>query len=123
VTLHAHAALEQHYRTQARQNDPVAIAEAIYHAHHGDRTRGISEWITVFEAALQGSAYALCQSLLAIRNEMTIDTDFQLGQVSLCEGTYWYHLARYDIARQEYQEGIAAYDTALLRAPDDVQVP
>ncbi len=43
----------------------------------------------------------------------------KLGEVSLCEGDYFLHLAQYEKARQEFTEAITAYDRALEQAPDN----
>jgi hypothetical protein len=40
----------------------------------------------VFEQALQRSRYEQCRSLLEVRNELSIQSDFQLGRVSRAEG-------------------------------------
>jgi len=110
----AHEFLEQYYREQGN------IAEAIYHANRLDWERGVKEWVEVFDKALEQSRYQLCRSLQDIRNKLIIESDFQLGSVSQSEGDYFAQLAQHRNAKQEYLEAIAAYNTALLLAPDDV---
>jgi len=110
----AHEFLEQYYREQGN------IAEAIYHANRLDWERGVNEWVEVFDKALKQSRYQLCRSLQDIRNELIVESDFQLGNISRLEGDYFAELAQHGNAKQEYLEAIAAYNTALQLAPDDV---
>jgi len=118
----AHEVLEHYYRAKAATGDTAAGAEAIYHANHLDWTRGVQEWSEVFKIALDHSDYEHCRVLLAVRNVLTVGTEMKLGEVSLCEGDYFLHLAQYEKARQEFTEAITAYDRALERAPDDVRI-
>jgi tetratricopeptide (TPR) repeat protein len=116
ITRRAHEVLEQHYRERGE------VAEAIYHANRLDWLRGVMEWTGIFAQALQLSRYEQCRTLLEVRSELSIQSDFQLGDVSLYEGIYFTQLARYAEAEQEYLEAIAAYDKALTLAPDYVCV-
>jgi tetratricopeptide (TPR) repeat protein len=116
ITRRAHEVLEQHYRERGE------VAEAIYHANRLDWLRGVMKWIGVFAQALQLSRYEQCRTLLEVRSELSIQSDFQLGDVSLYEGIYFTQLARYAEAEQEYLEAIAAYDKSLTLAPDYVCV-
>jgi tetratricopeptide (TPR) repeat protein len=115
----AHEVLEHYYRAKATTGDTAAGAEAIYHAHHLDWARGVQEWSEVFKTALDHSDYEHCRVLLAVRNVLTVGTEMKLGEVSLCEGDYFLHLAQYEKARQEFTEAITAYDRALEQAPDN----
>ncbi len=118
----AHAALEQYHRDRAEAGDTAVIAEAIYHANRLDWERGVGEWVEVFDQALQLSRYGLCGVLLEVRSELRIHSSLMHGRVSQSEGEYFAVLARYNEARREYEEAIEAYDAALDRAPDDVEV-
>jgi tetratricopeptide (TPR) repeat protein len=111
--------LEHYYRAKAATGDTAAGAEAIYHANHLDWARGVQEWCEVFKTALDHSDYEHCRVLLAVRNILTVGTEVKLGEVSLCEGEYFLHLAQYEKARQEFTEAITAYDRALEQAPDN----
>lgn len=122
VVRRADEVMEKYYRELAQAGDEEAIAEAIYHANQLDWQRGVVEWEKVFDSALEMSRYKLCDALLDVRSEMSIKSDFHLGGVSQSEGDYFLSLARYDTARREYLEAIAAYDKALTLAPDDVEV-
>jgi tetratricopeptide (TPR) repeat protein len=114
-TRRAHEVLEQHYRELGN------AAEAIYHANRLDWLRGVKEWVTVFEEALRLSRYGECESLLAVRSELWIKSDFWLGRISQSEGDYYARLARYAEAKQEYLEAVAAYDRQIIIiiTPDD----
>jgi hypothetical protein len=115
----AHEVLEHYYRAKAATGDTAAGAEAIYHANHLDWARGVQEWCEVFKTALDHSDYEHCRVLLAVRNVLTVGTEMKLGEVSLCEGDYFFYLAQYEKARQEFTEAITAYDRALEQAPDN----
>jgi tetratricopeptide (TPR) repeat protein len=112
-TRRAHEVLEGYYRELGN------AAEAIFHANRLDWERGVDEWVTVFEEALELSRYGECESLLAVRGELWIKSDFGLGRISQSEGNYYAQLARYAEAKQEYLEAVAAYDRELILTPDD----
>ena len=112
-TRRAHEVLERYYRELGN------VAEAIYHANRLDWQRGVDEWVKVFEEASRLSRYAECESLLAVRSELWIKSDFLLGIISESEGDYYAELARYAEAKQEYLEAVAAYDRELILTPDD----
>lgn len=113
ITRRTHEVLEQHYREQGE------VAEAIYHANRLDWERGVEEWGEVFDNALQQSRYQQCRTLLEVRGELLIQSDFQLGMVSKSEGDYLAQLALYAEAKQEYLEAISACDRELESAPND----
>jgi hypothetical protein len=71
-TRRAHEVLEGYYRELGN------AAEAIYHANRLDWERGVDEWVTVFEEASRLSRYGECESLLAVRSELWIKSDFGL---------------------------------------------
>ncbi|BAY47776.1 TPR repeat protein [Scytonema sp. HK-05] len=114
-TIHqqAHTELETYYRQLGE------VAEAIYHANRLDWQRGVDEWVEKFEEALEQSRYEQCRSLLEVRNELIIQSNFQVGRVSGAEGDYFVTLSLYQEAEQEYLEAIAAYDLQLRLTPDD----
>ena len=114
-TIHqqAHTELETYYRQIGE------VAEAIYHANRLDWQRGVDEWVEKFEEALKQSRYEQCRSLLEVRNELIIQSNFQVGDVSCAEGDYFVTLSQYEQAEQEYLEAIAAYDLQLRLTPDD----
>ena len=112
-TRRAHEVLEGYYGELGN------AAEAIYHANRLDWQRGVKEWVEVFEKALRLSRYGECESLLAVRSELWIKSDFWLGRISKSEGDYYAQLARYAEAKQEYLETVAAYDRELILTPDD----
>ncbi|MEG3897684.1 MULTISPECIES: hypothetical protein [unclassified Microcoleus] len=113
-TRRAHEVLEGHYREVGN------AAEAIFHANRLDWQRGVEEWKEVFDEALRKSRYKECEALLEVRDELWIKSDYWLGRVSRSEGNYYAWLARYVEAKQEYLEAVAAYNSALLIAPDDI---
>ncbi|MEG4802954.1 hypothetical protein QUB63_26760 [Microcoleus sp. ARI1-B5] len=113
-TRRSHEVLEGHYR------EVGDAAEAIFHANRLDWQRGVEEWKEVFDEALRKSRYKECEALLEVRDELWIKSDYWLGRVSRSEGNYYAWLARYVEARQEYLEAVAAYNSALLIAPDDI---
>jgi tetratricopeptide (TPR) repeat protein len=113
-TRRAHEVLEQHYRELGN------AAEAIYHANRLDWLRGVDEWVEVFEEALEKSRYGECESLLGVRSELWIKSDFRLGRISKSEGDYYAQLARHVEAKQEYLEAVAAYDRQIMLTPDDI---
>jgi tetratricopeptide (TPR) repeat protein len=117
-TVRANEVLEEYFRE--RQGEIEAVAEAIYHANQREWEKGVDEWIEVFNSALEKSVYMLCRALLGVRNDLTVETSFELGRLSLSEGDYFMTLARYKEAKGEYREAISAYDDALKLAPDDV---
>jgi tetratricopeptide (TPR) repeat protein len=112
-TRRAHEVLEGHYRELGD------AAEAIFHANRLDWLRGVKEWQDVFHKALVKSRFGKCKSLLGVREELWIKSDYWLGGVSRSEGDYYDDLARYAEAKQEYLEAVAAYDRELIITPDD----
>ncbi|XZN96561.1 MAG: tetratricopeptide repeat protein [Microcoleus sp.] len=112
-TRRAHEFLEGHYR------EVGDAAEAIFHANRLDWQRGVKEWEEVFNEALNKSRYGECKSLLGVREELWIKSDYLLGLISRAEGFYYTVLARYAEGKQEYLEAVAAYDRALITNPDD----
>jgi tetratricopeptide (TPR) repeat protein len=112
-TRRAHEVLEGHYRELGD------AAEAIFHANRLDWERGVDEWDEVFNEALELSRYGECESLLGVRDELWIKSDFRLGGISCAEGRYYAQLARYIEAKQEYLEAVAAYDRRLILTPED----
>jgi tetratricopeptide (TPR) repeat protein len=112
-TRRVHEFLERYYRELGN------AAEAIYHANRLDWQRGAKEWGKVFEEALELSRYGECESLLAVRSELWIKSDFRLGIISQLEGDYYAHLARYAEAKQEYLEAVTACDRQIIITPDD----
>jgi tetratricopeptide (TPR) repeat protein len=113
-TRRAHEVLEGYYRELRN------AAEAIYHANRLDWQRGVDEWVTVFEEASRLSHYGECESLLGVRSELWIKSDFQLGRISQGEGNYYAQLARYVEAKQEYLEAVGAYDRQIMLTPYDI---
>ncbi|WP_228060947.1 MULTISPECIES: tetratricopeptide repeat protein [unclassified Coleofasciculus] len=116
ITRCAHEVLEQHYRERGE------VAEAIYHANRLDWERGVKEWVRQFDQVLQQSRYQQCRTLLEVRSEMLIQSNFRLGIISQFEGDYFERVARHDEAQQEYLEAIAAYDQALNNVDNTFQV-
>jgi Flp pilus assembly protein TadD len=114
TTRQAHEVLEKYYREQGE------IAEAIYHANRLDWQRGVNEWVDEFDETLKLSRYDECRVLLEIRNELVIQSDFQLGRVSRAEGDYFTTLAQHQQAKKEYLEAVESYNQALNGAPDDI---
>jgi tetratricopeptide (TPR) repeat protein len=112
-TRRAHEVLERYYRELGN------VAEAIYHANRLDWGLGVDEWVEVFEEALEKSRYGECESLLGVRSELWIKSDFELGRISQLEGYYYAQLARYAEAKQEYLEAVTAYDRQIILTPDD----
>ncbi len=112
-TRRAHEVLEGHYRELGN------AAEAIFHANRLDWERGVDEWVEVFEEALEKSRYGEGESLLGVRSELWIKSDFRLGRISESEGDYYADLAKYAEAEQEYLEAVAAYDRELIITPDN----
>ncbi|WP_341731410.1 hypothetical protein [Microcoleus sp. EPA2] len=113
-TRRAHKFLERHYW------EVGDMAESIFHANRLDWERGASQWEQVFNGVLNKSRYEVCKSLLGVREELWIKSDYLLGLISRAEGFYYYLLARYAEAKQEYLEAVAAYDRALITNPDDL---
>ncbi|WP_373534281.1 hypothetical protein [Microcoleus sp.] len=116
-TRRAHEVLEGHYREVGDG------AEAIFHANRLDWERGVKEWEEVFDKALELSRYRECESLLGVRDELWIKSDFWVGEISLSEGDYYARLDRYVEAKQEYFEAVAAYNRELILTPDNNEVP
>jgi tetratricopeptide (TPR) repeat protein len=112
-TRRAHEVLEGYYRELGN------AAEAIFHANRLDWLRGVDEWVEVFDEALRLSHYGECESLLAVRSELWIKSDFRLGRISQSEGDYYAQFARYAEAKQEYLEAVGYYDRQIIITPDD----
>src|SRR4028118_1045581 len=113
-TRRSHEVLEGYYRELGN------AAEAIFHANRLDWLRGVKEWEKVFEEALELSRYGECESLLAVRSELWIKSDFGLGRISQLEVEYYAHLARYAEAQQEYLEAVTACDDGqIIIIPDE----
>lgn len=114
TTQQAHEVLLQHYYEQDQ------LAEAIYHLNRLDWGGGIEMWVEVFDEVMRYSHYDLCRTLLEVRNDLFIHSDFYLGYISGLEGQYFANLSQYQEALQKYQESIRAYDEALHQDPDDI---
>jgi tetratricopeptide (TPR) repeat protein len=112
-TRRAHEVLERYYRELGN------VAEAIYHANRLDWERGVKEWVEVFEEASRLSHYGECESLLAVRSELWIKSDFRLGRISQSEGDFYAQFARYAEAKQEYLEAVGYYDRQIIITPDN----
>ncbi|MEG4215483.1 hypothetical protein QUA27_09910 [Microcoleus sp. Pol14C6] len=112
-TRRAHEVLEGHYREVGN------AAEAIFHANRLDWQRGVREWVEVFEEALGLSRYGECESLLGVRDELWIKSDYWLGIISRSEGDYYARLARYAEAKKEYLEAVVAYERELILTSED----
>jgi tetratricopeptide (TPR) repeat protein len=119
-TAKADSALEALYRERLDAGDSNAIVEAIYHANCRDWERGYEEWLAVFDAAKQRSQYALCDELLALVPELSLETDFSRGMVATSQADVYRLLSRYDRAHTNYAQAVDAYDRALALAPDDI---
>jgi len=117
----ADAALEDWFRARHAEGDDTAIVEAIYHANRREWYRGYVEWNEVFGAALQNSRYALCASLLELRPELWLETDFAQGLLAYHAGEFALALSRYETARFHLQDAVACYDGVLQHNPDDVE--
>ncbi|MEW8560989.1 MAG: hypothetical protein AB2541_02755, partial [Candidatus Thiodiazotropha sp.] len=115
----AHAALETIYREDAQTN-PIAIAEAIYHANQQEWERGYREWIETMEGALQNARYDLAETLADLRFVLRLETVFARGYVDYQVAELNLNLSRYQDSSSAYAQAVAAYDEALARAPDDV---
>jgi len=112
-TRRAHEVLERYYREWGN------VAEAIYHANRLDWERGVDEWEELFKEASRLSRYGECESLLGVRGELWIKSDFELGRISQLEGDYYAQLARYAEAKQKYLEAVAACEHQIILTPDD----
>ncbi|MGB0387876.1 MAG: tetratricopeptide repeat protein [Ardenticatenaceae bacterium] len=122
VVRQADDVLERYYRQRTEAGEEMAIAEAIYHANQLEWELGAEEWVDVFDDAIRMSRYNLCHTLLEVRNELFIENHFWRGQVCRAEGDYFAKLSRYDEARQEYEEAIAAFDQAQQQTPDNLTI-
>jgi tetratricopeptide (TPR) repeat protein len=116
TTRSAHEVLEQHYWERGE------VAEAIYHANRLDWEQGVVEWVVMFDQALEESNYQECRTLLEVRSDLLIQSNFHLGNVSSAEGDYLARLARYTEAKQEYLEAVTAYAQNLTLTPDDTAI-
>ncbi|MEO1148927.1 MAG: tetratricopeptide repeat protein, partial [Cyanobacteria bacterium J06638_22] len=113
ITREAHQVLLQHFQTQNS-------VEVLYHQNRLDWRQGVETWAEKFDEALHYSRYDLCRSLLDLRSDLLIRSDFMVGVVSDSEGQYFAALSQYVAAEQEFRESIAAYNGALQCPPDDV---
>ncbi|MDJ0708489.1 MAG: hypothetical protein QNJ46_34910 [Leptolyngbyaceae cyanobacterium MO_188.B28] len=111
----AHRVLEQHYWRQGN------VAEAIYHTNQLDWAQGITNWIEQFISALQADRHPVCSDLLEIRNELFIDSHFQLGVIFQFEGDYFVRIAQYDVAEQVYLEAIDSYRQSMAEESNYIE--
>ncbi|MEO0756227.1 MAG: tetratricopeptide repeat protein [Cyanobacteria bacterium J06648_16] len=107
----AHGVLAEAYQAEGN-------IEAIYHVNRLDWSQGVDRWVNRFDDALELSRYELCRTLLELRPELTVASDFKLGLISNAEGQYYQVLSQYPAAQREYQEAIDAYSRDLETAPD-----
>jgi tetratricopeptide (TPR) repeat protein len=121
LTRAANEGMERYYRERGGE-DPVAMAEAIYHVNRLDWERGVAEWASAMQAGLRDSRYDRCRALIGIRPHLVLQSDNSRGIVYLDQGHYFAALAEYGAARASYDEAIIAFDAALACAPDDVEV-
>jgi tetratricopeptide (TPR) repeat protein len=117
-TAQADAALEVYYREQYQQGDEFANVSAIYHANRQDWQRGYDEWQNMFNLAMKCSQHALCESLMELRKELRLDTDFAMAYVAYLIGKYAQSLARYKLATTEFNTSIEFYNQELLINPE-----
>ena len=120
-TAKADAVLEDGFRARHAAGDESASVEAIYHANRREWQRGYVEWCEVFESALQNARYALCASLLELRPELWLETDFARGRLAFHAGGLALALSQRALARFHLQEAVAWYDRALQQQPDEIE--
>ena len=119
-TAQADAVLEDGFRARHAAGDESAIVDAIYHANRREWERGYREWHEVFESALQNSRYGLCASLLELRPELWLETDFAQGLLAYHAGELALALSQHALARFQLEEAVAWYDRALQQQPDNI---
>jgi len=115
----ADAALEEIYRERAGAGDPLALAEAIYHAYRQAPERGLEEWATAFEEARNQSRYALCEALRTVGEEFRPEEPWWQARMAQEEGDYLLVRSRYAEADEALQASVQGYEKALCLAPDD----
>ena len=112
----AHQALVSYWQKQGN------VAEVIYHTNQTDWEEGLKQWVEKFDEALKYSRYELCRALLEIRNDLTINSNWWLGEISYFEGKYYLKLSLYEAARRKFLKTVCAYDQALKIEPDSTKV-
>lgn len=117
----ADAALEAIYHERAEAGDPVAYAEAIYHAYQQEPKRGLMTWVTVFNQSREMSFFALNNALLALKPEIQPTDPFWLGRMQLEEGAYLILRSRYGEADQVLRKSITTLDEVLLLLPPSLE--
>ena len=120
-TAQADAVLEDWFRARHATGDEAAIVEAIYHANRREWERGYVEWREVFEPALQNARYVLCASLLELRPEFWLETDFAQGLLAYDTGEFALALSQHATAQFHLHESVVCYDRALQQKPDDIE--
>jgi tetratricopeptide (TPR) repeat protein len=111
----AHEEMEGYYR---ERDDPVARAEAIYHANQVDWERGVAEWVNRFKDALGQSCYDECRALADVREELVIEGFLWIGRTATVMGAFANGLARYAEAEVAYREAISACEEAVQHDAD-----
>jgi tetratricopeptide (TPR) repeat protein len=119
TTLAAHCALAKRYQAMGDQGGAAAVAEMVYHVNQFDPERGVNAWADQMGQALNGGRHDLCRALIGVRDELSIPGDFDRGLIYIQEGQYYATLSQPERGRRAYQGAVAAFESALGRAPDD----
>jgi len=100
-------------RWQKRSTIPISRIEG-----------GVTEWCKCFDAALQRSAYRVCDALNEVQATFDIREPYWRGHVHVAQsqGAYLAVRALYKQAEDVYTAAVTEYDAALQLAPDDVAV-
>jgi len=120
----AHGALERYYKQRVEQTLPTAtlddVVEAIFHANQVDWARGVEEWCSVIDEALQMGQYSVCDALVTLRESLLVETAYSRGRMAQSSGEYYRKGARYREAVNAFQTAIDAM-TEALSSPDKAE--
>lgn len=121
VMSSAHPILESYYRGQGSGNLSHRV-EAIYHANKTDWKRGADEWLQLFDNAERISDFEACRALLDLRSEITFLEKAEYARSCKIAGDYFFDLARYPEAREEYLEAIRSCSDGIERDGGSAQL-
>ncbi len=110
----AHKALAEYYQG-------LRSLEAIYHINRLSSSKGLILWMEAFTQSLASSSYERCGLLLDIRQELVIESDFELGLLSNEEGKYFTILTSYNVALKKFEEAVVAYSAVIEVEPKNAR--
>lgn len=113
----AHEVLEQYYQGMSGSEDPLAIAETIYHRNRIDWKRGVDTWIEKFIFALGHGRFDVCRILMELKTKLIVKGDLEESRILRIEGDFFIRLARRVEALEKFRQALEKSILAIDRNP------